>query len=117
MLRNVIGMAFGMVALSIAQAGLGPIQPPKGQPINEVPKLGLGTFALFDKDSGLDALVGAVEKGFRHFDAAAIYRNEDRVGAGISQGLKRTGLKREDIWVTTKLWNNRFAVSRFDLVS
>jgi alcohol dehydrogenase (NADP+) len=119
MLGQSIGLLFGFMAFSAAQTGLGPIQPPKGQPINEIPMVGMGSWALFNRNTGIEAMVRAIEKGFRHFDTAAIYRNEDRVGAGLAEGLKRTGLKREDIWVTTKIWNNRFEASHLviDLVN
>jgi L-glyceraldehyde reductase len=44
----------------------------------------------------------ALQSGYKHIDAAAIYMNEREVGNGI----KRANLPREDIWVTSKLWNN-----------
>lgn len=47
------------------------------------------------------AVEEALKQGYRHIDAAAIYRNEKEVGAGI----KKSGVKREDIFLTSKLWN------------
>ena len=41
---------------------------------------------------------------YRHIDCACDYGNEKEVGDGILDGLKEAGLKREDIWVTSKLW-------------
>jgi alcohol dehydrogenase (NADP+) len=97
----------GIVAIAAAQQ-LAAITPTKGQPLNAIPQLGLGTFTLtVSKANTTDVIAGAIEMGYRHIDAAAIYTNENWVGLGIAEGLRRTGLKREDIWVTTKLWNDR----------
>jgi hypothetical protein len=92
-----------------AQALLGPVTPAKGAKLDKIPMVGLGTFGFFTKKAATDAIVSAFQKGLRHIDAAMIYQNEPQVGAGIAEGLRRTGLKREEIWVTTKLWNNRSA--------
>lgn len=64
----------------------------------EIPKLGLGTW-MIDNDSVQQAVKDAVELGYRHIDTAQAYQNED----GVAQGIKATGLKREEIFVTTKL--------------
>ena len=45
----------------------------------------------------------ALKSGYKHIDAAFIYGNEDEVGEGLAEGLK-SGLKREDVFITTKLW-------------
>ncbi len=47
----------------------------------------------------------AIKSGYRHIDCAWIYGNEVEVAEGIAEGLKHAGLKREDLWVTSKLWN------------
>ncbi|TKA63543.1 hypothetical protein B0A55_11352 [Friedmanniomyces simplex] len=52
------------------------------------------------------AVSWAIQTGYRHIDCAAAYGNEDKVGRGIADGLLKTGLKREDLWVTSKLWND-----------
>jgi hypothetical protein len=107
MLFKAILLSVGLLAATEAQ-GLSAITPPKGKSIDSIPILGLGTFGLQNNEQNTtDAIAGAIQMGYRHFDAAAIYRNERLVGLGIAEGLKRTGLKREDIWVTTKLWDNR----------
>lgn len=49
------------------------------------------------------AVEEALKQGYRHIDAAAIYRNEAEVGAGI----RNSGVKREDIFLTSKLWNTK----------
>ncbi|MCA0424146.1 MAG: aldo/keto reductase [Proteobacteria bacterium] len=64
-----------------------------------IPALGLGTWQLKD-EAGVAAVVAALDAGFRHLDTAAAYGNEVEVG----QGLKASGLKRDDVWVTTKVW-------------
>jgi hypothetical protein len=89
------------------QALLGPVTPKKGAKLDRIPMVGLGTFGFFTNKAATDAIVSAFQKGFRHIDAAMIYQNEPQVGVGIAEGLRRTGLKREDVWITTKLWNNR----------
>lgn len=70
----------------------------------QIPILGFGTWNL--KDNATDAVSHAIHTGYRHIDCAAAYKNEKAVGRGISEGLKRAGLSREDIWVTSKLWND-----------
>jgi hypothetical protein len=94
------------------QALLGPVTPAKGARMDKIPMVGLGTFGFFTQKAATDAIVSAFQKGLRHIDAAVIYQNEPQVGAGIAEGLKRNGLKREDVWVTTKLWNNRSVLQR-----
>lgn len=64
----------------------------------EIPKLGLGTW-MIDNDSVQQVVKDTVELGYRHIDTAQAYQNED----GVAQGIKATGLKREEIFVTTKL--------------
>lgn len=108
MFLTLAAFGLGLAATATAQGKIGPIQPPKGQLIKDIPMLGMGSWALFNRTQAIDAITSGIEKGFRHFDTAAIYRNEDHVGAGIAEGLKRSGLQREDVWVTTKLWNNRW---------
>lgn len=56
------------------------------------------------------AVSHALSVGYRHIDAAYIYGNEDEVGEGLSEAFK-SGIKREDVFVTTKLWC-KFAKSR-----
>ncbi len=64
----------------------------------EIPKLGLGTWFISDDDS-VQAVKDAVELGYRHIDTAQAYQNERGVGEGVRNG----GVKREDLFVTTKL--------------
>lgn len=64
----------------------------------EIPKLGLGTWFIED-DKVADAVCTAVNLGYRHIDTAQAYGNE----RGVGEGVRKCGLKREDIFVTTKL--------------
>ncbi len=64
----------------------------------EIPKLGLGTWFI-DNDDAVQAVKEAVEIGYRHIDTAQAYQNE----SGVGKGVKECGLKREDIFITTKL--------------
>ena len=67
----------------------------------EIPQLGFGVFQVPPEDTQ-EVVEVALEVGYRHIDTAAAYRNEDGVGAAIA----RSGIPREDLFVTTKLWNN-----------
>jgi len=63
-----------------------------------IPQLGLGTWPFTDSEAA-DAVVAAAEAGYRHFDTATRYGNE----AGVAEGMRRTGLPRAELFVTTKL--------------
>lgn len=67
-----------------------------------IPQLGFGVFKV-PADEAERAVTDAFEVGYRHIDTAAIYGNEEGVGAAIA----KSGLAREDLFITTKLWNNR----------
>ncbi len=64
-----------------------------------IPRIGLGTWQLRGAEASA-AVEGAIGLGYRHIDTAAMYGNEEAVGAGI----KASGLKREEIFLTTKVW-------------
>lgn len=66
------------------------------------PQLGLGTWQVTG-DATAPAVQAAIEAGYRAIDTAYIYYNETEVGQGIAQ----SGVPREDLFITTKLWNNR----------
>ncbi|MGL4335285.1 MAG: aldo/keto reductase [Turicibacter sp.] len=67
----------------------------------EMPILGFGTFKVEDGNTTVEAVKTALEFGYRHIDTAAIYGNEVSVG----QGIKASGISREEIFVTSKVWN------------
>lgn len=66
----------------------------------EMPILGFGVFQIADPEECERAVVDALETGYRLIDTAASYLNEEAVGRGI----RRSGVPREEIFVTTKLW-------------
>ena len=67
----------------------------------EIPQLGFGVFQIPPKETQ-EKVEEALGAGYRHVDTAAAYRNEAGVGAAIAA----TGVRREDVFVTTKLWNS-----------
>ncbi|WP_438352435.1 aldo/keto reductase [Microbacterium sp. CJ88] len=74
-------------------------------PLNDghsIPQLGYGVFKVPAEDAER-AVSEALEVGYRHIDTAAIYGNEEGVGAAIAA----SGIARDDLYVTTKLWNDR----------
>ena len=85
-----------------------PLRPSQPTSTIDIPLLGFGTWNLSPDEHNASAAVSyAIQTGYRHIDCAAAYRNEKDVGRGIKDGLERAGLEREDIWVTSKLWNNK----------
>jgi diketogulonate reductase-like aldo/keto reductase len=68
----------------------------------EMPMHGLGVFQSDDGDEVINAVLWAFEDGYRLVDTAAIYRNE----RGVGEAIRRSGLARDEIFVTTKLWNS-----------
>ena len=77
----------------------------------EIPALGFGT-SLSDNSKTRNAVKTAVEVGYRHLDAAERYRNEADVGAALKDLFAAGTVRREDLFVTTKLWNNNHRPER-----
>lgn len=71
-----------------------------------MPQLGLGVWQSPAGEATVNAVYWALENGYRHIDTAAIYRNEESVGEGMKLAQTKLGIKREDIFLTTKLWND-----------
>ncbi|WP_332275367.1 aldo/keto reductase [Bacillus velezensis] len=71
----------------------------------EMPWFGIGVFKVEEGAELVNAVKTALVHGYRSVDTAAIYGNEEGVGEGIRQGLQEAGLKRENIFVTSKVWN------------
>ena len=67
----------------------------------EMPGIGFGTWKAKDGADAYDSIIEALKAGYRHIDTAAMYRNE----ASVGKAVKECGLKREDIFVTSKVWN------------
>jgi 2,5-diketo-D-gluconate reductase B len=74
-----------------------------------IPVLGFGTMTL-KEDLCVELVEAALQLGYRHLDTAQMYGNEREVGSG----LRGSGLKREDVFVTTKVWFNRLALGDFE---
>ena len=74
----------------------------------KIPAIGLGTFGSdrFTGEQVAEAVVEAACVGYRHFDCAAVYQNEQFIGHSL-QTIMKGGVKREDLWVTSKLWNDK----------
>ena len=72
-----------------------------------MPAIGLGTFGSDHVTAGeiAAAVVGAAAIGYRHFDCASVYRNEDRIGPALAE-VMRSGVARQDLWVVSKVWND-----------
>jgi alcohol dehydrogenase (NADP+) len=78
-----------------------------------MPALGFGTL-IPDAAVTITATRDALEAGFRHFDCAERYRNEREVGTALQAGLAAGGIAREEIFVTTKLWNSNHRPERVE---
>lgn len=74
-----------------------------------IPELGFGTWQTPNGDVAVSAVKKALEVGYRHIDTAQGYKNEDSVG----QAIKESGIPKEEIFLTTKLWNENHS---YDLV-
>src|SRR5882724_16358 len=79
----------------------------------QMPALGFGTL-IPDATVTMTATRDALEAGFRHFDCAERYKNEREVGTVLQAGLCGEGIAREDVFVTTKLWNSNHRPERVE---
>ncbi|MCH7905269.1 MAG: aldo/keto reductase [Armatimonadetes bacterium] len=72
-----------------------------------IPTLGLGTFGSdnYTADQIAQAVYQAAQVGYRHLDCAEVYGNEGEIGESIAK-LLREGIQRDDLWVTSKVWND-----------
>ena len=75
---------------------------------HKIPQIGLGLWQVKDQTVFDDAFAAAVEAGYRHFDSAQAYHNEQLLGAA----WQRHGLKRESIFITTKISVTHFGAKR-----
>lgn len=73
-----------------------------------VPSLGLGTWKAAPGEVGA-AVREALRLGYRHIDCAAIYGNEAEIGVALSEALRDGLVRREELWITSKLWNSAHA--------
>ena len=72
----------------------------------EMPWFGLGVFKVEEGPELVEAIKSAIKAGYRSIDTAAIYGNEKAVGEGIRAGIKEAGISREDLFITSKVWNS-----------
>ncbi|OIK08942.1 aldo/keto reductase [Bacillus sp. MUM 13] len=72
----------------------------------KMPWFGLGVFKVEEGPELVEAVKTAIKHGYRSIDTAAIYENEEGVGQGIREGLKEAGITREELFVTSKVWNS-----------
>ena len=73
-----------------------------------IPAIGLGTFGSdhVSPSAVADAVRYAASVGYRHFDCASVYGNERHIGRALKE-IFHDGLRREDVWITSKLWNDK----------
>lgn len=73
-----------------------------------IPSIGLGTWKSENQEA-FNAVSYAIEVGYRHIDCAAIYGNETEIGNALSAAFSSKKVQREEIFITSKLWNNAHA--------
>ncbi|HGH7183382.1 aldo/keto reductase [Bacillus luti] len=71
----------------------------------EMPWFGLGVFKVEEGPELVEAIKSAIKAGYRSIDTATIYGNETAVGEGIRAGIEATGISREELFITSKVWN------------
>ncbi|WP_409509088.1 aldo/keto reductase [Bacillus spizizenii] len=71
----------------------------------KMPWFGLGVFQVEEGSELVNAVRAAIVHGYRSIDTAAIYGNEAGVGEGLRQGIEESGISREDLFITSKVWN------------
>lgn len=79
----------------------------------DIPALGFGTL-ISDPAETIAATRDALEAGFRHFDCAERYRNEREVGEALQAALNAGGIARDELFITTKLWNTNHRPERVE---
>ena len=72
---------------------------------DEMPAMGFGTCHI----KTADVFYNAVKNGYRHFDTASYYFNEEFLGEGLARAIKEGLVKREDLFITSKLWHSEYA--------
>ena len=84
----------------------------------KIPMFGFGTWNL-ENNSAKQAIVDAIKIGYRQIDCASVYGNEMEIGEGINQAIQDGLLKRDELFITSKLWNTdhapEFVFDRQDL--
>jgi alcohol dehydrogenase (NADP+) len=75
---------------------------------SKVPSIGLGTFGSdsVDHETVATTVKKAIYSGYRHIDCASVYGNEAHIGRVLNDLFSSNFIKREDLWITSKVWNN-----------
>jgi len=81
---------------------------------DEIPVMGLGTW-LSKANEAYEAVLAAIKMGYRHIDCAYIYRNEKEIGRALQDAFMSGIVKREDLFITSKLWNSDHALERVEV--
>ena len=71
---------------------------------NHIPQFGLGVYLIRGDEPTREACLAALKMGYRHIDTAHAYQNERGVGAAVWE----SGIPREEIWITSKLWPSEY---------
>lgn len=79
--------------------------------VQEIPAIGMGTFASenYTAEEVAGAVEEAIKMGYRHIDCAAVYGNEKEIGEVLNYLFKEGVVERKDLWITSKLWNDKHA--------
>ena len=74
----------------------------------KIPVIGLGTFGSdnYDANTIAEAVKTAIRMGYRHIDCASVYGNEKEIGVVLNELISQGVVKREELWITSKVWNN-----------
>lgn len=67
----------------------------------EMPRFGLGVYKMTDQEQAVNAMIAAIDAGYKAIDTAAVYENEREVG----EAVRNSSVKREDLFITSKVWN------------
>ena len=70
----------------------------------KMPKVGFGTWKMENEEKDIEVLKHALKIGYRHFDTAEMYKCEEAVGKTVKDGIESGLVKREDVFITTKVW-------------
>ena len=73
--------------------------------LHHPPAVGLGLWKIADQEAA-EVVQAAIEVGYRHIDSASDYGNEAYTGQGIADAIRKESVRREELWVTSKLWNS-----------